>query len=1148
MPGFFSKVFGGKDGPRSSSKLGKPLQDGYSSTPVLQKPQWEDAWTRKDVEPEEVQELLRGCTLELKSRALDVPFTLLPFRPTSDPSAARTFIRNYFNPSRTRGAHMDIEELQQELRLTEPMVLCSVVKWCWSRLPGGVVSWDAYELFRVGEHDSNQARDAFATFIPLSVDSDARTKIIFDFFDLMAAIAAHGKTNGLGGRKLSRFAGWWAFEHSDSGDGFEGGYRSWAKAADATSHLFFAYLRSLSPESVRGINGISQLPLSLQQLVQGTEYPPEAPSLMQTRTSKVVMIVDSVSPTPFALLRRAKHFEYRANDRALQAFASYDDPVDALTEECLRVLKCISSTNQSDVSSSKASTSLRDASWSRFEDIGFSGLMDESDQEERGPLSANRRQGPPRGLNAMPRSRTADLGRPTTPSWADFLSAGFADEKGNRSPPPLLLPPDKILPPIDTDRTGSSQSYGRSADGSDLDPGELASITALDLDDCFWWVWISSLAGEESTERKAVFGRCALLETNIRGGRWLVVEEKVKGAAPPPEEGAYIVEKKSRFGFSKRGKLTQGKNSFRKNPAPAKPPVTTFGSKTPPVLSKANIAPDQHARIQAAAAALQQKQRGQGEIDGQPSLLRRARDRDGFSTKTASIFTLQPVILNEAAPAMKWANKFDKDAIREAYLGNNGAGRGSSSALAILEEKSDGAGTPTAGVTSPVATLTSPVTDRELPALPREEKRTPRDAAPPKKLATQGRPTAFTEASTPDTATGPEKPLPPVTKTVTQTGDERSSTPLPEGTPAVETAAASAESTPEKLRKGNKLKKKETGGGFKKLFGRKKAEDGAAAKAGATRSEESGVGRWPSTLRKKAPGSSRHAAPAPTESVDEAAVEPTEAPEASANGEAADTTEAEPVDQGEGAPEATDETALEPVADDVPIPAEEPVSEPVLEEVPEPTHEEVARPAPEPETEAVAPPSQPALHPANQALIDSLKQQEPERDSAPAPISTSRRNAAKAASRITAEEEREAARAFSSFDQGPLQDVPAFVPEDSPARETASTPEPTPAPSANTKGGATSARAAEKVEESKQDPSPVKDRWAQIRKNAAASRAAAAAAERKGQGKPGPAVKTDLGDAAGEETIESRVARIKARVAELTNNAEDGQKPPRPVK
>lgn len=75
--------------------------------------------------------------------------------------------------------------------------------------------------------DSNMARDSFATFIPLSVDSDARTKIIFDFFELLAAIAAHGKTNGLGGRKLSRLAGWWAFEHTGSDKGFDGGYKGW---------------------------------------------------------------------------------------------------------------------------------------------------------------------------------------------------------------------------------------------------------------------------------------------------------------------------------------------------------------------------------------------------------------------------------------------------------------------------------------------------------------------------------------------------------------------------------------------------------------------------------------------------------------------------------------------------------------------------------------------------------------------------------------------------------------------------------------------------------------------------------------------------------------------------------------------------------
>ena len=49
---------------------------------------------------------------------LDIPFLLLPFRPASDPSAARTFIRNFFDEDR----ELKGERLNQELMLTEPMV------------------------------------------------------------------------------------------------------------------------------------------------------------------------------------------------------------------------------------------------------------------------------------------------------------------------------------------------------------------------------------------------------------------------------------------------------------------------------------------------------------------------------------------------------------------------------------------------------------------------------------------------------------------------------------------------------------------------------------------------------------------------------------------------------------------------------------------------------------------------------------------------------------------------------------------------------------------------------------------------------------------------------------------------------------------
>jgi hypothetical protein len=34
------------------------------------KPQWTDAWARTSVEPEEIQELLRRCTDELKARGM----------------------------------------------------------------------------------------------------------------------------------------------------------------------------------------------------------------------------------------------------------------------------------------------------------------------------------------------------------------------------------------------------------------------------------------------------------------------------------------------------------------------------------------------------------------------------------------------------------------------------------------------------------------------------------------------------------------------------------------------------------------------------------------------------------------------------------------------------------------------------------------------------------------------------------------------------------------------------------------------------------------------------------------------------------------------------------------------------------------------
>ncbi|KAI0178566.1 DUF1708-domain-containing protein [Hypoxylon sp. FL1284] len=1014
MPGLFSRIRG-KEG-KKSKKNGN-VDDLTHQLP--NQPHWEDAYTRTSVDPEEIQELVGRCTEELKARALDLPFLLLPFRPTSDPSAVRTFIRHYFDAAQNvRG-----EALARELRMTEPMVVSGVLKWCWSRLQSGVVGWDAYELFKVGEQDSNMARDSFSTFIPLSVENQARSHIIFDYFDLLSAIAAHGKSNGFGGRKLSRMAAWWAFEHKDTGSGFEGGYKSWLSAADATSHLFFAYLRSLSPQ--QAVAGISLLPMSLQKLLQETEYPPQTPSLMMSSTYKVVMIVDAVSPTPFALLRRANHFQYRDDDQPLQEFSEYEDPVAALTEECRRVLKAISLANQSQVSSSKHSTSLRDASWSRFEDIGFGDTLEE-EEEDDDTVKINQLRNP-RGLRATPASG-ANLGRPTTPSWADFLSSGFVDDApgGTRN---VLLPPDKVLPPIETGiRQRSSQSHRpRLESDRHLEPGELASIARFGLEDTFWWVWMSSLAPEETAERKSAFGRCAVVETLIRQGRWLVMEEMVKGAAHEPDAGAYIAEKKSLFSWTKRGKSVSRSKSI------TKPPPNRSQTNTAPTaaISKTSIGPDQHAKIQAAAQKLQAKQLQEQQLG--PRLERRGRtDADVMKEKTNSILTLNPGVMNAASPALKWANKYDKESIREAYLGNAFAGRGTSQ-ISLQPERSGANGKASNGGglkpdttergPSPAPAQQSPEPEAELPA-----QSPPPAPAPVSEKPAAPQPKHQAERLEP---TGRDSPLPPPPEEETlEAARENMRSPEPTSVDG------------KKHKKLHKDEKKGGASGFRKLFGRKNRQSKLAESA--TTDDDSKV----ATGAAEAPATARGASPTPEEQ------------------------QPQPISTGH-----PEEAALE-------SPAEQPQDR----------------------TPTQSPRTPTAAHPAYEPSIDENL------------------------SRVDTADAAEARQAFSRFDQGPLVDQPAFVPDDDQSIDSAAPPPIARHPSHRP--------AEEDDDDDSGAPSPtvpMQDRWATIRKNAA-DRATRQSEEQS----HGAYSKTTDGDddTSGEETIESRVARIKARVAELTGNME----------
>ena len=733
----------------------------------------------------------------------------------------------------------------------------------------------------------------------------------------------------------------------------------------------------------------------------------------------MVMIVETVSPTPFALLRRAKNFHYREEDRLLQRFSDHDDPVTALTEECRRVLKSIASANES--TSTKTSTSLLDPSWSRFEDIGFGGFSEEFENADEPENSAlGRRPAQPRvqGLRTTPASKTIDLGRPTTPSWADFLSSGFQTETGGG---PTLLPPDKQLPPITINsRSGTSQSHRRQDDNdSTLEPGELASITAFPLDDTFWWVWMTSLAGEEPSGRKAVFGRCALVETNF-SGQWLVMEEIIKGAAPEPEAGAYIAEKKSRFGFSRKSRLNRTKSSG-KGALPKADAVGRSNMASP--ISKTSIAPDQQARIQAAAAALQQKNRAQQ--DDMPLSPRRARLNDDMSIKTSSVLTLQPMIMSEAAPAMKWANTYDKNEIRSKYLGDNFAGRGSN--ISLLNGGMSASNSPAVKGTASTAPRESAapaeVSNKEniAPAPPRKPSSpTPRDE---KKTYSKSDPALVemlnkgpshaqgpfrTQASQPPQPPAKEsaqrKPAPtapPPPPPAVPSKDQASTAPadvppaaipLPDETPLPATPVREVATTPAQQHpramdrkpistqaektfdkpqangstvasppspdspKQNKLKKKNAPGGFKGIFGRKKEQGAVKPPPRTSSNNSSAVAAARAALEAKA---------AQNQKAPEKPAPKTTAKRFSTLGR-----KKEP----EIAPETTKETAVSPVEDLGEHPA---LAAPVA---PQPPYAETDR---------------------SHSMAETNEEQRAERE-------------------------------FKTFDQGPLDDVPAFVPEDSP--------------------------------------------------------------------------------------------------------------------
>lgn len=88
MPGLFSRLKQ-RDGAKSKKK--NAANDLTGSLPA--KPKWDDAYTRKTVEPEEIHELIRCCTEELKARGMFTKALLV--HPATCPEAHSSTTQNY---------------------------------------------------------------------------------------------------------------------------------------------------------------------------------------------------------------------------------------------------------------------------------------------------------------------------------------------------------------------------------------------------------------------------------------------------------------------------------------------------------------------------------------------------------------------------------------------------------------------------------------------------------------------------------------------------------------------------------------------------------------------------------------------------------------------------------------------------------------------------------------------------------------------------------------------------------------------------------------------------------------------------------------------------------------------------------------------
>ena len=137
------------------------------------------------------------------------------------------------------------------------------------------------------------------------------------------------------------------------------------RSADATSHLFFAYLRSLAPEGQQSV--VSILPRSLLALLDSISYP-SVNTLKPVQTLSVTMTVDFLSKSPAMSIDRLQSIlssDY--SDTNIFSFIGTESLFEIITSECEKALKDIDKVYKP--GNMRPNTSLGTADSTRFSEL-----------------------------------------------------------------------------------------------------------------------------------------------------------------------------------------------------------------------------------------------------------------------------------------------------------------------------------------------------------------------------------------------------------------------------------------------------------------------------------------------------------------------------------------------------------------------------------------------------------------------------------------------------------------------------------------------------------------------------------------------------------------------------------------------------------